>query len=135
MGTRKKSNLSAVSTEPSPEFLAHLRSMSTQELLAFTATLSTRDWRQMTELDIAEIGRFVQTDGCTGTFDFYLQCCILHDWVYRTHRDFHGQPMSKKDADKLLRSCIMSRSWLGQLNPMAWWRYWAVRRFGRKAWR
>ena len=119
---------------PTPEFLAHLRSMPTEGLRTFTATLSTRDWRKMTELDIAEIDHFVQSDGCTGTFDFYRQCCVLHDWLYRTHRDFHGAPIGKKDADALLRSCIMHRSKFGFWNPMAHWRYWAVRKFGTKAW-
>lgn len=121
-------------TKPTAEFLAHLRHLPRSKLLAFTGTLSTRDWRRMTELDIAEIDHFVQSDGCTGTFDFYRGCCVLHDWCYRTHRDFYGMPISKKDSDQLLRGCIMSRSALGHWNPMAWWRYWAVRRFATKAW-
>ena len=119
---------------PTPEFLAHLRRMPLRELLAFTGTLSSRDWRQMTELDIGEVGQFVLSDGCTGVFDFYVQCCFLHDWYYRTHRDFYGFLQSKKSADRVLHDCIMSHSPFGHWSPMAWWRYWAVRKFGRKAW-
>lgn len=123
-----------MTAELTPAFLSYLRGMDESELLAFTAVLSTRDWRLLTELDIAEVGNFIRTDGCTGTFDFYLRCCILHDWWYRTHRDLDGSPVTKLAADRRLRDCIASRSILGWWNPMAHWRYWAVRKWGRKAW-
>ena len=111
-----------------------LRQASTETLLSFTTTLSTRDWRNLTERDYAEIGVFVATDGCSGVPDFYLNCCIIHDWWYRTHRNLDGTPITKTQADKGLKECIQADSVLGRFSPMAWWRYWGVKKFGRKAW-
>ena len=112
----------------------NLRTMSTSELLHFTATLSTRDWRKLTERDFAEIGLFIATDGCSGVPDFYLNCCIIHDWWYRTHHNLDGTPITFDEANRGMRQCIRQKSWLGRFSPMAWWRYWGVREFGRKAW-
>ena len=111
-----------------------LLDMPSDLLLAFTNTLSTKDWHGFTDNDIADIGLFIATDGCSGVPDFYLNCCIIHDWFYRTHRDFNGNPVTKNYADKVLRDCIKSQSWLGFLSPMAWWRYYGVKQFGKKAW-
>lgn len=126
-------NISTV-RKPTKEFLAHLRAMGTGELRAFTNTLSTLDFRRLTELDVAEIGHFIRTDGCTGTFNFYLRCCIIHDWWYRTHRNLNGSLVTKLEADRGMRDCIMAHSMWGHWNPIAHWRYWAVREFGTKAW-
>lgn len=112
----------------------NLREMSTSELLHFTATLSTQDWRKLTQRDFAEIGLFIATDGCTGVPDFYLDCCIIHDWWYRTHRNLDGTPITFDEANKALECCIRSKSWFGRFSPMAYWRYWGVREFGKKAW-
>lgn len=108
----------------------NLRTMPTKELLEFTATLSTRDWKKLTECDYAEIGLFIATDGCTGVPDFYLNCCILHDWFYRTHRDLYGRPATKAYADRIgMKECIRRCSWLGRFSPMAWWRWWGLRKW------
>ena len=112
----------------------NLRTLSNAGLLAFTAKLSTRDWHKLTEADYAEIGVFVATDGCSGVPDFYLNCCIIHDWWYRTHRNLDGKPITKTQADKGLSECIQADSWLGRFSPMAHWRYWGVKKFGKKAW-
>ena len=111
-----------------------LLTLSDGDLLAFTRTLSTRDWRKLTESDYAEIGEFVATDGCSGVPDFYLNCCIIHDFYYRTHRNLNATRITKGTADKRLRDCIMRGSVFRSLSPMAWWRYWGVRGFGKKAW-
>ena len=111
-----------------------LLEISTSELLHFTAELSTRDWRKLTDGDYAEIGVYIATDGCSGVPDFYLNCCIIHDWWYRTHRNLDGTPIARAQADKRLEQCIQSTSWLGRWSPMAYWRYQAVRKFGKKAW-
>lgn len=74
------------------------------------------------------------SDGCTCVPEFYHECCCLHDIFYRTHKDMNGDPITKEEADKQLEECIISRSWFGQWSPMAHWRYWAVKKWGTKAW-
>lgn len=111
-----------------------LLNLSTEDLLKFTNTLSTKEWTQFTEKDIADIGLFIATDGCSGVPDFYLNCCIIHDWFYRTHCDFHGNPVTKNYADGVLKQCIQSGSLFGRFSPMAWWRWWGVKQFGKKSW-
>lgn len=111
-----------------------LRQASTETLLSFTATLSTRDWRKLTENDYAKIGVFIATDGCSGVPDFYLNCCIIHDWWYRTHRNLDGTPITKKEADEGLKQCIRAHSILGGHSLIARVWYWGVRKFARKAW-
>lgn len=111
-----------------------LREMSTKELLQFMATLSTRNWQHFTEEDICDIGIFIASDGCTGVPDFFPDCCIIHDWIYATHRDFYGIPRTQKFADNVLKLCIQKRSWFGKWSPMAAWRYKFLRTFGGKNW-
>ena len=113
---------------------AEMRAMSNDELWAFTNTLSTKEWRKFTEKDIADIALFINSDGCTGVPDFYLDCCIIHDWFYATHRDFNGNPKTKAFADKVLEECIRKESWLGKWSPMAWWRWQGVKHWANKAW-
>lgn len=111
-----------------------LRDLPTEDLLVFTSTLSTRNWCGLTDSDFAEIGVFIATDGCSGVPDFYLDCCIIHDWWYRTHRNLDGSSITRAEADKRLMKCIQADSWFGKFSPMAWWRYWGVQKFGKKAW-
>lgn len=104
-------------------------------VLAFLETLSTRDWRKFTDEDIEKIALFVESDGCTGVIDFYYSICVIHDFYYRTHCDFYGNPISKADADRIgLRDGIRSKSWLGRFSPMAWWRWQGVKYLADKAW-
>ena len=109
-----------------------------EELLAFTAQLSTRNWRKLTDEDFAGIGLFIATDGCSGVPDFYLDCCIIHDWWYRTHRHLDATPITKYQADKALAECIQNDSFFGRFSPMAWWRRRGLRKWfktqSRKAW-
>lgn len=75
------------------------------------------------------------TDGCTGVTNAHRQCCLRHDIHYRTHKHIDRvTPITKKEADNMLFSCIISRSKLGYLSPMAWWRWFAVSKFNRKEW-
>lgn len=105
-----------------------------ESLIEFTATLSTLDWRLMTASDKKKISKYIESDGCTGVPDFYKRCCIFHDFHYYTHLDFDLTSITKKEADKRLRQCIQSRSFLGAVSPMAWWRYWGVRVLGGGPW-
>lgn len=111
-----------------------LREMPTSELLAFTAKLSTRDWRKLNEYDFAEISLFIASDGCSGVPDFYLDYCIIHDWWFRTHRNLDGTPITFDEANRGLAEGIRSKSILGRFSPMAWWRYLGVTKWGKKAW-
>lgn len=112
----------------------NLRVLSYEDLCAFTSTLSTLDWHKLTEKDFAKIGLFIASDGCSGVPDFYLNCCILHDWFYRTHRHLDGSPITKLQADKILKECDQRKSILGKASIIARLWYWGVRNFGKKAW-
>ena len=71
------------------------------------------------------------SDGCTGVADVYLDCCREHDIAYATGRTVEGAPVTRAEADAMFRRCIQSRSPLGRLSPLAWWRWLGVRVFGR----
>lgn len=76
----------------------------------------------------------LDSDGCTGVPDFHLDACLEHDCHYRTHHWLDGTPIFKSEADARLRQVIQSRSFLGILSPMAWWRWGAVALMGKWAW-
>ena len=72
----------------------------------------------------------LNSDGCTGVKDFYKDCCLLHDIYYRTGADLDGQPVTRREADALLRDCIRSRSRLGKWSPLALVRWTGTRLLG-----
>lgn len=111
-----------------------LRTLPPVELLAFTAGLSTRDWRKLTQEDFDKIDQFIESDGCTGVPDFYRNGCVIHDWWYRTHRNLDGTPITEATADLGLKQYIQSKSPLGRFSIISWWYYKGVRLFGKKAW-
>jgi hypothetical protein len=76
----------------------------------------------------------LKSDGCTKAPDFYLDACYEHDIHYRTHAWLDGVPITRAQADALLRKRIRDCSPLGVVSPMAliWWG--AVRTFGSTAW-
>ena len=76
----------------------------------------------------------LESDGCTGVPDFYIECCYEHDIHYRTHKTLEGQDITRAEADKQLRECIQSKSKLGIFNPMSWWRWLGVRLGAKTAW-
>lgn len=77
----------------------------------------------------------LESDGCSGVPDFYVDCCLRHDIHYRTHARLDGTPITQEEADNLLWDCITKRSIFGKASPMAWWRWWALSKlFGKKAW-
>lgn len=84
-----------------------------------------------TMIGIAETRKF---DGCTGVPDFYLLACIEHDFHYRGHKTFYGDPITQSDADKRFRLVVQSLSVFGVLSPMSWWRWAALRLIGSFAW-
>jgi len=83
---------------------------------------------------VRERARRLESDGCSGVPDFYLDACLEHDIHYRTHRWINGMSIFKSEADARFRQVIQSRSVLGVMSPMSWWRWLAVKSFGKKAW-
>src|SRR5688572_320854 len=78
----------------------------------------------------------VGSDGCsTPALEFFQVCCWAHDFAYVNGKTIRGQVVSKAQADQQFRDCIQRHSTLRWLSPMSWWRWWAVRRFGRGVWR
>lgn len=100
----------------------------------FICMLSTTDYLKMDSKDIQLVKAFVCSDGCTGVPDWYIEACILHDFWYRTHKDFDGSIITKQEADKRLRKKIQQLSPVGIFSPMSWWRWSAVKLFAKKAW-
>jgi len=76
----------------------------------------------------------LNSDGCSGVPDFYLDCCLEHDIAYRTGKTITGRTQTREEADLCLRECIQARSLFGKWSPMSWWRYWAVRLLAKKSW-
>jgi hypothetical protein len=73
----------------------------------------------------------VGSNGCTGVPDFYRSCCDVHDYFYRTGRSWRdGTPVSRAEADRVLRACIQTRSLIGRFSPLSWIRWGAVRLLG-----
>ncbi len=85
-------------------------------------------------LHIRERAKRLESDGCSGVPDFYLDACLEHDIHYRTHRWLDGLPIFKSEADERFRQVIQSRSAFGLFSPMSWWRWLAVKWAGQKAW-
>jgi hypothetical protein len=77
----------------------------------------------------AELG----ADGCSFATGAFVDCCLEHDIHYRTGLTLNGTPITRREADARFRSCMQSRSKLGFFSPMSWWRWAAVRAFGRSA--
>jgi hypothetical protein len=73
-------------------------------------------------------------DGCTLATGARKDCCAEHDFHYAFHRRLDGTPLTREEADQRFLRCVQRRGWFGWFSPLAWIRYWAVRRFGQKAW-
>lgn len=97
-------------------------------------SLSTNDPSKLTDEDMQKIRFFVHSDGCTNVPNFRKDECYKHDFYYRTHVDFSGRVIRRKDADALFRLGLQSKSWFGEFDPMSWWRWLAVRLFAARAW-
>ena len=81
----------------------------------------------------------LKSDGCTGVPDWFKWTCLEHDCHYRTHQSLSGSPLSKEDADYILRvriqQCDMSiLKW-----PISWIRWFGVavvfKKISQNAWR
>lgn len=111
-----------------------LLALSNLDIYIFGQSLSTKEPTKFTPLDIEKIQRFCCSDGCTGVPNFYLSACVVHDFYYRTHRDFEGTPINKVYADNMFKKLIQRKSLFGIFSPMAQWRWLGVKFFAQKAW-
>lgn len=104
------------------------------DLPALLESLSTSNPLNLTSEDMQKIRFFVHSDGCTKVPNFRKDECYKHDFYYRTHVDFSGHVIRRKDADKLFRLGLQAKSRLRELDLMSWWRWLGVRLFAAKAW-
>lgn len=75
-------------------------------------------------------------DGCTMAGSAFRRCCLRHDAEYRTGRTvLSKRRLTRLEADKRFLACMQRHSLIGWYSPLAWVRYWAVRRFGASAWK
>lgn len=95
------------------------------------APLWTKEYRALIRARAKELG----SDGCSGpALEIYQDACYEHDIHYRTGKTLAGQPITRAEADRLLRLRIQTMSKLGLLSPVSWWRWAAVRIFARGSW-
>lgn len=79
----------------------------------------------------------VHSDGCTGVLDIHVHCCWQHDYCYQTATDpreaFRGRTvkLNRQQADTLFRECNQSEDIFGRFSALSWWRWAALRAFGR----
>lgn len=67
--------------------------------------------------------RELESDGCTGVPDFYLEACLEHDIHWRTGHTLRGGRLTTRQANLRFRLVMQDRSPLGFLSPMSWWRW------------
>jgi len=81
------------------------------------------------------LAKSIGSDGCTKAFDFIcIECCWEHDWTYVTGLTPQGRVVDKEYADRRFRDCFQAHMSLRWLNPISWWRYLAVVKFGHGVW-
>lgn len=104
--------------------------------------LNYKDW-------ITQEAALIRADGCTGITNHDGICCLIHDLDYYYGRDSshayllycageynywkNAVVITRKFADDSFIKCNHRESWLGYLNPFAWWRR-LVKKGGQGAW-
>lgn len=100
---------------------------------------------------VREEAALIHADGCTGVSNIEGWCCLQHDLefshgksaadAYRHYRlgatDYWAlaKPVTFEEANAHFRACHLRSSRLGYFNPLAWWRWAAMRaKATRKAW-
>lgn len=63
------------------------------------------------------------SDGCSFVKDWYLDACLEHDIHWRTGMTLDGKLITTAQANERFRRVIQSRSKLGRLSPLSWWRW------------
>ncbi len=92
----------------------------------------------------------IDSDGCSKVSGLCHECCWEHDLAFyyaKDPRDSYrhylagaleewalAKPITFDEANARFRKCHVSRTKLGWLNPMVWWRYGGVRWGAKSAW-
>ena len=97
--------------------------------------MKPHDWTHEYRALVRAKAQELESDGCSGVPDFYLDCCYEHDIAYRTGCDVYGNPITRAEADRWFRISIQNHSILakvklGFLSPVSWWRWAGVRILG-----
>lgn len=93
----------------------------------------------------------INSDACTKSFDFHVQCCYVHDLSYyygrcaccayklylNDSKDVWGEAptATRLEIDQTFRNCIQTKSSVRKASPLSWVRYAGVRVGGWWAWR
>lgn len=77
------------------------------------------------------VAKELHSDGCSGVPDFYVDACFEHDIHWRTGCTLDGETITTAQANTRFRRVIQSRSKMGILSPLSWWR-WAGVSIGAK---
>ena len=72
---------------------------------------------------VRDVAALLQSDGCTGVKDYYVDACYEHDIHWRTGRTLFGVPITTAQANERFRRVIQSRSRFGRFSPMSWARW------------
>jgi hypothetical protein len=78
-------------------------------------------WRQ-----VRFVANRLQSDGCTGVADIYLDACLEHDIHWRLGTTIYSVPITTAQANRRFRKVIQSRSRLGRFSPISWVRFLGV---------
>lgn len=94
----------------------------------------------------------IKSDGCTLVSELFRSCCLEHDCTYYYAKDprsayrhyrerpdasdyWHlADPITRRDADARMRSCIQQKAPFKRFSPIAWIRWAGVRAGGWKPW-
>lgn len=83
---------------------------------------------------LKSLAESIGSDGCTNAAQWYQECCWEHDWAYVTGTTPRGVFVTKEQADQRFRDCLQAHSSFRWLSPLSWWRFLAVRKFGKGLW-
>lgn len=83
------------------------------------------------EEQLRELAKSIGSDGCTHALQVHQVCCWEHDWAYVTGTTPRGVATTKAEADARFRRCLQLRSPFRKYSPLSWWRWLAVKWFGR----
>jgi len=81
--------------------------------------------------ELKALAERIGSDGCTHALEVDVVCCWEHDYAYVTGLTPRAVPVTKDEADERFRDCIQSRSSFRYFSPLSWWRWLAVKRFGK----
>jgi len=73
--------------------------------------------------DLIEQWAKMQSDGCTGVPDFYVQACWEHDYHHKYGCTLFGDPITFEETNTRFRQVIQMHSMLRWFSPLSWTRW------------